>query len=311
MPLNQIARRYADVRYGLDTEKAVEEHHEQLVEIRRDFNKRNMTASGSFIQALQVAQLNLLGNLAGAKMQILVDAFDKSGATLDDEIYKEIISEVRQVIDSQKGGITRSLLESAKRALGDPPENFESSIRNTVEHQAEVIYSKLNRELIVNVSAALLAGQRPASTAEVTVSPTVIKAGAVHDAYVTIRDIIKQATTAITIVDPYVGPDLWTMLTNLAPGIPVNILTRNMGADFLLEASKFSKQNAVSVLVRTTTSFHDRFVVLDNARVYHLGASIKDAGTKLFLISEIETGTVSTVLIAEINSEWSKATVVI
>jgi hypothetical protein len=133
-------------------------------------------------------------------------------------------------------------------------------------------------------------------------------AGSDHEAYVQIRKIIETARTEIRIVDPYVDHTLWTLLTNVPPGTPVYVLTQNMNGDFLLEAQKFAKQHGSRVEVRSTRSFHDRFVVIDGSQCWHLGASIKDAGAKAFLISEIQSDAIRKATISVIESEWQSST---
>ncbi len=74
-------------------------------------------------------------------------------------------------------------------------------------------------------------------------------------------------------------------------GLSVELLTveRNLKPDFRVEAAKFQQQFAnVKLEVRTTSDFHDRFVSIDRASYFHIGASIKDAGKKAFLISQLQ-----------------------
>ncbi len=73
--------------------------------------------------------------------------------------------------------------------------------------------------------------------------------------------------------------------TLAANSMALQILTSNIPTDFVLEGQKFVKQQSHYTLqIRTTKDFHDRFIVVDKARCYLLGASIKDAGNKSFTI---------------------------
>lgn len=42
------------------------------------------------------------------------------------------------------------------------------------------------------------------------------------------------------------------------------------------------------IKVARTNKFNDRFIVIDNKQLYHVGASLKDLGNKCFAISKIE-----------------------
>lgn len=113
-----------------------------------------------------------------------------------------------------------------------------------------------------------------------------------YDAYVAIRDILATATSEITIVDAYVGSSLLLTLQSLAlPAIEVKVLTveKNLKPDFRIELAAFTSQFVdTSITVRTATDFHDRFISIDQVAFYHVGASIKDAGKRAFMISHIE-----------------------
>jgi hypothetical protein len=64
-------------------------------------------------------------------------------------------------------------------------------------------------------------------------------------------------------------------------------LTAHPKPDFAIEGKAFAKQHGNSVEARTTADFHDRFIFVDAGACWHLGASIKDAGSKAFMFSEI------------------------
>jgi hypothetical protein len=137
-----------------------------------------------------------------------------------------------------------------------------------------------------------------------------LAAGSQHDAYKEIRNMVKQASTDITIVDPYVDDSLWALLTNVPANCKICVLTQIMKADFRLEAKKFIAQHKSLVEVRTTAIYHDRFVILDNKRCFHLGASIKDAGNKAFVMSEMRRPAIVRAALDDISREWNIACLV-
>jgi hypothetical protein len=139
---------------------------------------------------------------------------------------------------------------------------------------------------------------------------TFLPAGSQHDAYVRLRKVFKLATREILIVDTYVDHTLWELLTNTKPKVKIRILTEHMKGDFRLEGRKFSAQYGKPVEVRKTSNYHDRFIIADGQRCWHVGASIKDAGGKAFAFSELVRPEVAKFVVADVNTQWSGATVV-
>lgn len=131
--------------------------------------------------------------------------------------------------------------------------------------------------------------------------------GSEHDAFLEIRKIIQLATKEIMVVDPYVDDQLWMVLTNAPTGCLIQVLTNHMKSDFLLEKAKFASQHDFAVEVRQTRSIHDRFLLIDKEKCWHLGASIKDAGSKAFLISELQSASVILAVQQSVESYWVNA----
>lgn len=138
-----------------------------------------------------------------------------------------------------------------------------------------------------------------------------LPSGSQHDAFVQIRAIIQQATTEVFIIDSWVDETLWPLLTNIPSGCKVRILGEHLKGDFKLEAGKFAAQRGTLVEIRTTNSYHDRFIFLDGKRAFHLGASIKDAGNKAFMLAELERPQLIAATVADAEAEWLGAASVV
>ena len=130
--------------------------------------------------------------------------------------------------------------------------------------------------------------------------------GQEHDAYVEIRGILNSAQTSLYIVDPYVDGSLLILLSSITvSSLKVDILTSKLPSDFSLECSKFMGQHkSICLTVRKTKDFHDRFVIVDSNRCFHIGASIKDAGRKAFMISLIEDAANAAAVIEQQKTSW-------
>ena len=111
--------------------------------------------------------------------------------------------------------------------------------------------------------------------------------GQIYDAYSLIMDIIKQAKNKIVIIDNYIEDSILKMLVKKNKNVEVVILTSEKSNILKLDIQKFNKEYPI-LKVAETNKFHDRFIVLDNTELYHIGASIKDVGKKCFGISQIE-----------------------
>ncbi len=111
--------------------------------------------------------------------------------------------------------------------------------------------------------------------------------GQIYDAYSIIIDIIKKAHKKILIIDNYIDDSILKMLTKKKNNVEVVILTSDKTNIQNIDIQKFNKEYPI-LKVAKTNKFHDRFIVLDNKEMYHLGASIKDLGKKCFGINKIE-----------------------
>ena len=111
--------------------------------------------------------------------------------------------------------------------------------------------------------------------------------GQIYDAYNLIIDIIKKANKKILIIDNYIDDSVLKMLTKKNKNVEVVILTSDKSTIQKIDIQKFNREYPI-LKVAKTNKFHDRFIVIDNKEMYHLGASIKDLGKKCFGINKIE-----------------------
>ena len=132
--------------------------------------------------------------------------------------------------------------------------------------------------------------------------------GTQHDAYVQIRRIVHQARRSIRIVDPYLDGTVFAILGDVQRPLTVELLGAKLPTDFSLEAAKYQQQQpGVAIETRRSRDFHDRFIVVDVAKCWHIGCSIKDAGNKAFMLSMIEDSTNSRALLETLDITWANA----
>ena len=104
--------------------------------------------------------------------------------------------------------------------------------------------------------------------------------GQIFDAYAQIVNLIKQAKQSIILIDNYINVDTLTMLSNRSSGVTATIYTRQLNQQQQLDLQRHNQQYP-PIDIHTTQRNHDRFLIIDDV-VYLFGASLKDAGKKLF-----------------------------
>jgi len=111
--------------------------------------------------------------------------------------------------------------------------------------------------------------------------------GQIYDAYSLVIDIIKKAKEKIMIIDNYIDDSILEMLIKKNKNVKATILTSEKSNISKMDVQKFNEEYPV-LEVAKTEKFHDRFIVIDNIELYHVGASLKDLGKRCFAISKIE-----------------------
>ena len=111
--------------------------------------------------------------------------------------------------------------------------------------------------------------------------------GQIFDAHEFICSLIKRANNRIILIDNYVDESVLIQLDNRNAGVSALIYTGEISRTFRQSVNRHNRQYA-PVEVKTADSIHDRFLIIDDT-LYHIGASIKDLGKKLFAFSKMET----------------------
>ena len=104
--------------------------------------------------------------------------------------------------------------------------------------------------------------------------------GQIFDAYVQITNLIKQAKQSIVLVDNYIDETTLTMLSKRDSNVTATIYTRQLNQQQQLDLQRHNQQYP-PISINTCQHNHDRFLIIDDV-VYLCGASLKDAGKKLF-----------------------------
>lgn len=110
--------------------------------------------------------------------------------------------------------------------------------------------------------------------------------GELFDAHVLISKIIKSANQSIFLFDNYIDETVLTQLSKKNKGVTVKIYIKNISRQLQLDVEKFNTQYGSLQVIEFDKS-HDRFLIIDQTAIYHLGASLKDLGKKWFAFSKL------------------------
>ena len=109
--------------------------------------------------------------------------------------------------------------------------------------------------------------------------------GQIFDAYVFVADLIRSAKTRIVLIDNYIDESVLMILSKRAAAVKAEIRTGHLSRQLQLDVQKHKSQYQPINIVQTH-NIHDRFLIVDDD-VYHIGASLKDLGKKLFAFSKM------------------------
>ncbi|WP_281638121.1 ORF6N domain-containing protein [Flavobacterium marginilacus] len=115
--------------------------------------------------------------------------------------------------------------------------------------------------------------------------------GQIFDAYTFISDIMRRTKSSIVLIDNYVDDTVLTLLGKRKDNVTATIYTKTISNQLRLDLQRYNSQYP-PIEIEIFSDAHDRFLIIDNKELYHIGASLKDLGKKWFAFSrmDIEVG---------------------
>jgi hypothetical protein len=110
--------------------------------------------------------------------------------------------------------------------------------------------------------------------------------GQIFDAYKFVSELIKSAKSSIVLIDNYIDESVLTLFSKRNPDVNATIYTANISKQLKLDVKRYNAQYP-KIEVILFTKAHDRFLIIDNESIYHIGSSLKDLGKKWFAFSKI------------------------
>ena len=111
--------------------------------------------------------------------------------------------------------------------------------------------------------------------------------GQIFDAYKFATDLIRSAGKSLLLIDNYIDESVLLMLSKRCSGVCATVYTQKITAQLQLDIEKHNRQYP-PVEIRIYNKCHDRFLIIDGTEVYHIGASLKDLGKKMFAFSKMD-----------------------
>ena len=110
--------------------------------------------------------------------------------------------------------------------------------------------------------------------------------GQIFDAYVFAAQLVKSASSSLLLIDNYVDESVLLLFSKRASGVTASIYTQRITQQLQLDLTRYNSQYP-QIDIHTYQQAHDRFLIIDNTDVYHIGASLKDLGKKWFAFSKL------------------------
>ena len=111
--------------------------------------------------------------------------------------------------------------------------------------------------------------------------------GQVFDAYAFVSEIIRSAGSSIILLDNYVDDTVLTLLGKRKDNVTATIYTKTISNQLRLDLQRYNSQYH-PIEVEVFSDAHDRFLIIDDTELYHIGASLKDLGKKWFAFSRMD-----------------------
>lgn len=222
----------------------------------------------------QIVTLNQSGAPQGGNIKYLPYAFTEQGVAMLSAVLRSDIAiqvsiqimdafvEMRKLIASQSGLLQR--MNGMERKLLETDQKFEQ------------VFKALESKDVIPNQCVFFDGQ-------------------VFDAYELASKIIRSAKESIVLIDNYINENTLTHLAKKSKSVQVLLLTKAISKQLKLDVQKANEQYG-NFEAKTFAQSHDRFLIIDNTEVYHLGASIKDLGKKWFAFSKMKTKSVEGIM---------------
>ena len=217
------------------------------------------------------SQIVTLNTTQGKHMKYMPYAFTENGVAM--------LSSVLRSSTAIEVNIKIMRIFTSMRRVASVHPNLLSRMETLEFNQLELSRAQIEQKNQIEGVMALLEEKHP------DIDDGIFYDGQIFDAYVFVADLVKSAKCRIVLIDNYVDESTLLILSKRSAGVSAEIRTGRMTRDLQLDVQKHNSQYA-PVNVVSVKNIHDRFLIVDDT-VYHIGASLKDLGKKLFAFSRM------------------------
>jgi hypothetical protein len=116
--------------------------------------------------------------------------------------------------------------------------------------------------------------------------------GQIYDAYTFVANLIRKAEKSLILIDNYIDDTILTLFTKRANNVAVICYTKTVSKQLQLDIAKHNAQYEPITVIELADA-HDRFLIIDDKELYHIGASLKELGKKWFAFSKMDAETIT------------------
>ena len=160
-----------------------------------------------------------------------------------------------------------------------------SVLKNYIHNGYTINTEKLTQQRLLSLENDMTTFKSHIKNNTLEIKQGIFYNGQMFDAYLFISDLVKSAKKSIILIDNYIDESVLTLFSKNT-NINITIYTKIISKQLKLDIEKYNKQYN-NLELKSTKSFHDRFMIIDDDNIYHIGASLKDLGNKVFAFSKI------------------------
>ena len=208
----------------------------------------------------QIATLNVSGNLRGSNIKKMPFAFTEQGVAMLSTVLKSDTA-VSMSIQIMKAFVAMRKFMLINAQVFQRLDNIEKHQIST-DSKINELFDKMDKYKIDDTQGIFFQGQ-------------------IFDAYAKFESFIAQAQKEIILIDNYVDLSILERFSKKKPNVKITIWTAPKTPLTSQDIQQFNKQYP-TLIVNHTSKMHDRFLIIDQKILYHIGASLKDLGKKCF-----------------------------
>jgi len=247
--------------YGVETKRLNEQVKRNSERFPEEFCfQLTKEETDSISSKSQIATLNVSGNLRGSNIKKMPFAFTEQGVAMLSTVLKSETA-VSMSIQIMKAFVAMRRFMLINAQVFQRLDNIEKH-QITTDSKINELFDKMDKYKIDNTQGIFFQGQ-------------------IFDAYAKFESFIAQAQKEIILIDNYVDLSILERFSKKKPNVNITIWTAQKTPLTLQDIQQFNKQYP-TLTVNHTSKMHDRFLIIDQKILYHIGASLKDLGKKCF-----------------------------